>query len=82
MKKKYRITLYWVSNDWGLIRAVRRKYRLPDMMTVNGLTYAEVDEDTLAALRKGEPKYIVFRKIEAVCGGTDGDNEEKIGKST
>ena len=37
---------------------------MPQYTTVNGLTEAEVDEQTLSNLRKGEPKYLIIRKIE------------------
>jgi hypothetical protein len=33
-------------------------------MNVNGLTEAEVDEETLTNLRKGEPKYLIISRIE------------------
>ncbi len=33
-------------------------------MTLNGITEAEIDEKTLAQLRKGEPEYPVVRKYE------------------
>lgn len=59
-----RITIHWVTSDWRLIRRIREKYRLPQYMTVNYLTRAEVDEETLEALRKGEPEYLIIRKIE------------------
>lgn len=59
-----KVTIYWVTNDWNLIRRIREKYRLPQYMTLNGLTEAEVDEWTLANLRKGEPKFLKIRKIE------------------
>lgn len=58
-----KISIYWVTNDWNIIRSVRKKYRLPDYMTVNGITEAEVDEDTLACLRRGEPEYLRIRII-------------------
>ena len=53
--------IYWVTNDWSLIRRIREKYRLPQYMTLNGLTEAEVDEETLAQLKKGEPKFLIIR---------------------
>lgn len=59
-----KITIYWVTRDWDLIRRLREKYRLPQYMSVNGLTEAEVDEETLNNLRRGEPKYLIIRKIE------------------
>lgn len=59
-----KITIYWVAHDWDLIRRLREKYRLPQYMSVNGLTEAEVDEETLNNLRRGEPKYLIIRKIE------------------
>lgn len=59
-----KVTIYWVTNDWRLIRRIREKYRFPQYMTLNGLTEAEVDEETLANLRKGEPKFLKIRKIE------------------
>lgn len=55
--------IYWVTNNWNLIRRIRDKYHLPQYMSVNGITEANVDEDTLNALRKGEPKYLIIRKI-------------------
>ena len=33
-------------------------------MTLNGITEADVDEETLKALRKGEPEYLRIRKAE------------------
>lgn len=59
-----KVTIYWVTNDWRLIRRIREKYRLPQYMTLNGITEAEIDENTLAQLRKGEPEFLVIRKIE------------------
>lgn len=59
-----KITIYWVTRDWDLIRRLREKYRLPQYMSVNGLTEAEVDKETLNNLRRGEPKYLIIRKIE------------------
>lgn len=59
-----RITIYWVTNDWRLIRRIREKYRLPQYMTLNGITEAEIDEETLDQLKKGEPEFLVIRKIE------------------
>lgn len=53
-----------VNRNMGLIRRLREKYRLPQYMNVNGLTEAEVDEETLSNLRKGEPKYLIIRKVE------------------
>lgn len=49
------VAIYWVTTDWTLIRRIRAKYGLPQMTNINGITYAEVDEETLKALRKGEP---------------------------
>lgn len=59
-----KVTIYWVTNDWRLIRRIREKYRLPQEMNINYTTYAEVDENTLAQLKKGEPEFLVIRKIE------------------
>ena len=59
-----KITIYWVTRDWELIRKLRDKYKIPQYTTVNGLTEAEVNEETLNNLRKGEPKYLIIRKIE------------------
>ena len=59
-----KVTIYWVTRDWNLIRRIREKYRLPQYMTLNGITEAEVDEETLAALKKGEPEYLIIRKTE------------------
>lgn len=59
-----KVTIYWVTNDWRLIRRIREKYRLPQEMNINYLTHAEVSEETLEALRKGEPEYLIIRKIE------------------
>ena len=47
--------------DWNLIHRIREKYRLPQYMTLNGLTEAEVDEETLAQLKKGDPKFLIIR---------------------
>lgn len=59
-----KITIYWVTRDWDLIRRLREKYKIPQYTTVNGLTITEVSEETLANLRKGEPEYLIIRKIE------------------
>lgn len=59
-----KVTIYWVTNDWRLIRRIREKYRLPQYMTLNGITEAEIDENTLDQLKKGEPEFLVVRKIE------------------
>ena len=59
-----KVTIYWVTNDWRIIRRIREKYGLPQEMNVNYLTFAEVDGETLKALRKGEPEYLRIRKIE------------------
>ena len=59
-----KITICWVTRDWNLIRRLREKYRLPQYMNVNRLTEAKVDEETLDNLRKGEPKYLIIRKVE------------------
>ena len=59
-----KVAVYWVTNDWALIRRIRAKYGLPQMMNINCITYAEVDEETLEALRKGEPRYLIIRKTE------------------
>ena len=37
-----KVTIYWVTNDWRLIRRIREKYRLPQEMNINYTTYAEV----------------------------------------
>lgn len=58
------VSIYWVTNDWNLIRRIREKYGLPQQMNINYTTYAEVDEETLAQLKKGEPEYLVIRKYE------------------
>lgn len=59
-----KVAIHWVTSDWRLIRRLREKYRLPQMMNINYVTYAEVDENTLAQLKKGEPEFLVIRKIE------------------
>lgn len=59
-----KVTIYWVTNDWRLIRRIREKYRLPQEMNINYTTYAEVDENTLAQLKKGEPEYLIIRETE------------------
>lgn len=59
-----KVAIYWVTRDWKLIRRIRGKYGLPQEMNVNYLTFAEVDEETLKALRKGEPEYLRIRKIQ------------------
>lgn len=59
-----RITIYWVTRDWKLIQKLREKYHLPQYTTVNGLTEAEVSEEILSNLRKGEPEFLIIRKIE------------------
>lgn len=62
--QRMNVSIYWVTNDWSLIRRIREKYRLPQQMNINYTTYAEVDEETLAQLKKGEPKFLIIRKIE------------------
>lgn len=62
--QRMKVSIYWVTDDWSLIRRIREKYRLPQYMTLNGITEAEVDEETLAQLKKGEPKFLIIRKIE------------------
>ena len=37
-----KVTIYWVTNDWRIIRRIREKYRLPQYMTLNGITEAEL----------------------------------------
>ena len=59
-----KVAIHWVTSDWRLIRRIREKYHLPQMMNINYLTHAEVSEETLEALRKGEPEYLIIRKIE------------------
>lgn len=59
-----KVTIYWATNDWRFIRRIREKYRLPQEMNINYTTYAEVDENTLAQLKKGEPEYLIIREIE------------------
>lgn len=59
-----KVSIYWVTNDWDLIRRIREKYGLPQQMNINYTTYAEVDEETLVQLKKGEPKFLIIRKIE------------------
>lgn len=61
---KVKAEIYWVTNDWTLIRRIRRKFGLPQRMDVNWVTKAIVDEGTLEALRKGEPEYLVVRRTE------------------
>lgn len=69
-----KVSIYWVTNDWTLIRRIREKYRLPQYMTLNGVTEAEVDEDTLKALRKGEPEYLKIRKYNDYDESEERDN--------
>lgn len=59
-----KVSIYWVTNDWNLIRRIREKYGLPQQMNINYITYAEVSEETLAQLKNGEPKFLIIRKIE------------------
>lgn len=33
-------------------------------MNINYTTYAEVDEKTLAQLKKGEPEYLIIRETD------------------
>lgn len=53
--------IYWVTNDWSLIRRIREKYGLPQQMNINYITYAEVSEETLAQLKRGEPEFLIIR---------------------
>ena len=57
-----KVSIYWVTNDWNLIRRIREKCGLPQQMNINYTTYAEVSEETLAQLKKGEPKFLIIRK--------------------
>ena len=70
-----KITINWVTRDWNLIRRLREKYRLPQYMNVNGLTEAEVDEETLSNLRKGEPKVFNHQKSREM---TRQESERKL----
>lgn len=65
-----KVAIHWVTSDWRLIRRIREKYHLPQMMNINYLTHAEVSEETLEALRKGEPEYLIIRKVENDMEGT------------
>ena len=56
-----KVSIYWVTNDWDLIRRIREKYGLPQQMNINYTTYAEVDEETLDQLKNGEPKFLIIR---------------------
>lgn len=56
-----KVSIYWVTNDWNLIRRIREKYGLPQQMNINYITYAEVSEETLAQLKKGESKFLIIR---------------------
>lgn len=57
-----KVKIYWATRNWALIRRIREKYHLPQCMDVNGFTYADVDEETLKHLRKGEPEYLTVTK--------------------
>lgn len=59
-----KVSIYWITNDWNLIRRIREKYRIPQQMNINYITYAEVDEETLAQLKNGEPKFLIIRKLK------------------
>lgn len=59
-----KVTVYWVTHDMRLIRRIRNKYGLPQYTTVNGETEADISEETLASLRKGEPEYLIIRKAK------------------
>lgn len=64
-----RIVVYWPDHDRELARRIRLKYGLPDRVTVNGTTEAVVTDDTLRSLRRGEPRYLVIRRVEDVPDG-------------
>lgn len=69
-----KIYIYWVTQDWKLIRKIREKYNLPQYMSVNGITVADVDEETLKNLKKGEPKYLILRNYAECENSISGHN--------
>ena len=59
-----KVTVYWVTNNYDLIHRIQAKFGLPRYMTLNGETECEITEKTLTELRKGEPEYLIIRRIE------------------
>ena len=43
-------------------------------MSVNGITVADVDEETLKNLKKGEPKYLILRNYAECEDSISGHN--------
>lgn len=43
-------------------------------MSVNGITVADIDEETLSSLRKGEPKYLIIRNYAECEDSIQRDN--------
>ena len=49
-----KITVYWNTNDSGLIDRIRQRFGISAGITINGETVAEVDEKQLDELREYE----------------------------
>lgn len=47
-------TIYWNTNDSGLIDRIRQRFGISAGITINGETVAEVDEKQLDELREYE----------------------------
>ena len=56
-------TIYWTTKEQDKIVRIRKRFNLPDGMTVNGETTAEIKEEDLPDLRLTEKLgYIQIRK--------------------
>ena len=60
-----KVTIYWVETDKTFRKGVHLKYPgIPDTMSLNGESEAFITEEELAAIRRGEPKYLHIRRVE------------------
>jgi hypothetical protein len=49
-------TIYWNTQDSGIIHRIRQRYNISQGMTVNGETDVEVNEQQLEELREVEKR--------------------------
>ena len=57
-----RITIHWITKDYKFIRRTQRYFNLPQYMTVNKETDANVSKEVLEGLKRGQPKYLLIRE--------------------
>lgn len=57
-----KVAIYWTTKEQDKIARIRKRFNLPDGMTVNGETNAEIKEEDLPVLRLTEKMgYIQIR---------------------